>query len=66
MWEVRYDELCYVRSTLRSVYTKRQRSSCNNSAITLMILFSLKTMESLENGLQPAYGQKVIAELLQH
>ena len=35
------------------VYTKRQCQRCNNSAMTLEILFSLKTMESLKNGLQP-------------
>ena len=32
------------------VYTKRQRQHCNNSAMTLAILFSLKTMGSLQNG----------------
>ena len=31
------------------VYTKRQRQRCNSSAMTLAILFSLKTMESLQN-----------------
>ena len=35
---------------LGSVYTKRQHQRCDNSAMTLAIL---KTMESLENGLQP-------------
>ena len=36
-----------------------------NSAMTLAILFSLKSMETLENGLQPLFWS-VIAELLQH
>ena len=35
---------------LGSVYTKRQRQRCDNSAMMLAILFSLKTMESLQNG----------------
>ena len=37
-------------SSLGSVYIKRQRQPCDNSAITLAILFSLKTMESLQIG----------------
>ena len=41
---------------LRPVYTKRQRRLCYNAAMTLAILFSLKTMESLENGLQSKSG----------
>ena len=41
---------------LGPVYAKRQRQYCDNSAITLAILFSLKTMEVLENGLQPQSG----------
>ena len=32
-----------------SIYTKRQRQGCDNSAMMLAILFSLKTMESLKN-----------------
>ena len=40
-------------SPLGPVYTKCQHQCCNNSAMTLAMLFSLKTMESLENGLQP-------------
>ena len=35
---------------LGSIYTKRQRQCCDNFAMTLEILFSLKTMESLQNG----------------
>ena len=34
------------------VYTKHQRQGCNHSAMTLVILFSLKSVESTENGLQ--------------
>ena len=41
---------------LGPVYTKRQRQSCDNSTMTLAILFSLKSMETLENGLQPHSG----------
>ena len=33
------------------IYTKRRRQCCDNSAMMLVILFSLKTMESFENGL---------------
>ena len=36
--------------------TKRQNQRCDNSAMTLAILFSLKTMELLENRLQPHSG----------
>ena len=42
---------------LGPIYTKRQRQCCDNCAKTLAILFSLKTMESLENGLQPHSGE---------
>ena len=35
---------------LGPIYTKRQRQCCDNSAMTLAILFSLKTMELLQNG----------------
>ena len=38
--------------TLGPVYTKRQRQRGDNSAMTLAVLFSSKTMESLENGSQ--------------
>ena len=34
--------------SLGSVYSKPQRQRCDNSAMTLAILFSLKTMESLQ------------------
>ena len=36
--------------TSRAIYTKRQRQCCDNWAMMLAILFSLKTIESLENG----------------
>ena len=39
---------------VRSVYTERQR--CDNSAMTLALLLSLKSMETLENGLQTHSG----------
>ena len=41
---------------LGPIYTKRPRQRWDNSAMMLAILFSLKTMESLENGLQPHSG----------
>ena len=34
----------------------RQSQCCDNSVMTLAILFSLKSMETLENGLQPHSG----------
>ena len=34
---------------LGPVYTKHQRQRCHNSAMMLAILFSLNTMESLQN-----------------
>ena len=39
-----------VNRPLEPVYTKRQRQRCDNSVMTLAILFSLKTMESSEIG----------------
>ena len=39
------------------VYTKRQHQCSDNSAMTLAILFSLKSVESLENRLQPHSGE---------
>ena len=64
------------KKALGSVYTEHQHQGCDNSWMTLAILFSLKTMESLKNGLQPYSGMaalffnensitSVIAELLQ-
>ena len=41
---------------LAHVYTKRQRQRCDNYAMTLAILLSLKSMETLENGLQTHSG----------
>ena len=43
-------------NSLGPVYTKRQRQRCDNSAMTLVILFSLKTVELFNNGLQPHSG----------
>ena len=39
-----------------AVYIKHRRQRCDNSAMILAALFSLETMESLENGLQPESG----------
>ena len=44
------------KSPLGPVYTKHQRQRCDHSAMTLVILFSLKLMETLENGLQTHSG----------
>ena len=38
------------------IYTERQHQCCDNSATTLVILISLKTMELIKNGLQPHSG----------
>ena len=40
----------------RAVYTKHQRQCCDHSAMILVILLSLKSMEMLENGLQTHSG----------
>ena len=68
---------CNNRDQLGPVYTKRQRQCWDNSAMTLAILLSLKTMESLQNwGCNPFSSASivfnenriasVITELLQH
>ena len=41
-----------VATPLGPVYTKHQHQCCINSVITLAILFSFKSVESLENRLQ--------------
>ena len=41
---------------LGPVYTKRQHQRYHHSAMTLVILFSLKSMETFENGLQTHSG----------
>ena len=38
------------------IFTETQHQYCDNSAMTLVILVSLKTMELLKNGLQPHSG----------
>ena len=38
------------KAVLGSVYTEHQHQHYNNPAMTLVILFSLKTMESPQNG----------------
>ena len=43
-------------SHVRPVYNKRQRQSCENTAMMPVILLSLTTMESRENGLQTHSG----------
>ena len=45
-----------VNGSLGPVYTKRQWQHCDNSVMTLAILFSMKSVESLENRLQPHSG----------
>ena len=51
--------LCILQlvKVLGPFYTKHLRQRYENSVMTLAILFSLKTMESLENGLQPQSGE---------
>ena len=51
---VRLHSCCNV--VLGPVYTKHQRQRCNHSAIMIAILFSLKSIETLENGLQTHSG----------
>ena len=51
------------KKALGSVYTEHQHQGCDNSWMTLAILFSLKTMESLENGLQPHSGATLLFEM---
>ena len=49
---------------LGSVYTKRQRQHqcCDNSVMTLAIMFSLKTMELLEDWLQtPFWSDPIVS-----
>ena len=42
---------CTIEQSSGPVYTKCQHQCCNNSAMTLAILFSFKEMVSLQNGL---------------
>ena len=51
--EIRYD-LAILYS--EPIYTKHQCQCCGNTAMTLAILFSLKSVELLENGLQTYSG----------
>ena len=44
-------------SVLEPIYTKRRRQRCDNAAMTLVIMRSLKTMVSLQNELQPYSGE---------
>ena len=47
---------CAVTDALRAHLYKVSAQHCDNSVMMLLILFSLKTMELLENGLQPHFG----------
>ena len=49
-------------NALEPVYIKRQRQRCDNSVTMLVILFSLKTVESLENVLHPQSGTNPIPD----
>ena len=52
---------CNNRDQLGPVYTKRQRQCWDNSAMTLAILLSLKTMESLQNwGCNPFSSASIV------
>ena len=42
---------CNLKVSLRPIYTKRQSQHYDHSAMRLGILFSWKTMESLQNGI---------------
>ena len=55
-------ELLQLNVELGSVYTKRQRQLYSNSAMTLVILSSLKSVERVENGLQIPFWS-IIKEL---
>ena len=44
-------ELMQLNVELGSIYIKHQQQRCNNSATTLVILFSLKSIESLQIGI---------------
>ena len=45
---------------LGPVYTGRQHQYCDYAAIMLVILLSLKTMESLWNGVTTHYGETLL------
>ena len=40
---------------LKPVYTEFQRQRCNNAMMTLTIQLSLRTMPSLQNGVEPQF-----------
>ena len=44
-------ELLQLNVELGSIYIKHQHQRCNNFAMTLVIRFSLKTIESLQTGI---------------
>ena len=46
--------------TLGSLYTEHQCQCCTNSAMILAIQFSLKTMESLQNGVATHFKETIV------
>ena len=48
------------KEDLGPIYSKRQHQCCEHSAMMIVILFSLKSMEMLENGLQPQSGVTIV------
>ena len=53
-------------ATEECVYTKRQSQCCDNSAIMLAILFSLKTMELLQNGAETHFQVIPLFSVMQY
>ena len=49
-WSSGNPEVLHVNTPLGPIYTKRQCQHCDNSVMTLEILFSLKSMELFQNG----------------
>ena len=52
----KYEHLWNIVPHKKGLFTQKQCSRYHNSAITIVILFSMKTMKSLENQLQPQSG----------
>ena len=52
MFETRLTKYDATMNGLGPVYTEHHRQRCVNSVMTLVVVFSLKTMESHQNGLQ--------------
>ena len=51
------------KQCLGSIYTKRQRQRCDKFAMMLAILFSLKTMELLQNGVATHFQATMLFSL---